>query len=230
MRDGGRLTDPTDKPAHPVATVPLLEGQGNTVDSFGAVFRDRITERALLFARGSGPLARGGSAPRGSRAPGRRLRLRRAQRLALAARASASFPAFEPTFCPAKATGEAPDPGTHASFEGSRWAVDGGLVTNKPLDPALDAIGEQSAAEQVRGSCSTSSSTYTRSRRGRRGPSRSPTASRSTTTSAARDDRLDPVGRALHRRPLNVPFAIHPNRPDPSQCLTRHTPGGRPIA
>lgn len=44
---GGRLTDPTDKPVHLVATAPLLENQGrNTVDSFGAVIRDRITELA----------------------------------------------------------------------------------------------------------------------------------------------------------------------------------------
>lgn len=150
----GRLTDPTENPVHLVVTASLLEGQERgTVDSFGSVIRDRNHRARFVFRRG-GP----GLAPEdeerldeGERrfddfAPDA------LERLALAARASASFPgAFDPTFCPVGETPNgAPDLGAHASFTESRWTVDGGVLMNKPLDPALDAIAEQSAAEQVR--------------------------------------------------------------------------------
>lgn len=154
VRAGGRLTDPTDNPVHLVVTASLLKGQERgTVDSFGSVICDRDHRARFVFRRGGPGLSPEEEAllDEGERrfddfaSDG-------LERLALAARASASFPgAFEPTFCPVgEAIDEAPDLGLHASFTESRWAVDGGVLMNKPLEPALDAIAEQSAAEQVR--------------------------------------------------------------------------------
>jgi predicted acylesterase/phospholipase RssA len=64
--------------------------------------------------------------------------------LAVAARASASFPiAFEPwrVECPA---------GDLAGFVGSRWVIDGGLLDNAPIGAVLDLIPARPAARQVR--------------------------------------------------------------------------------
>lgn len=60
---------------------------------------------------------------------------------------------FEPSFIPvgvadAEKT-ERPDFGPHASFNFSRWAVDGGVVVNLPLTEALDRVYERSAVGEV---------------------------------------------------------------------------------
>nr|MDQ6946793.1 patatin-like protein [Actinomycetota bacterium] len=80
-------------------------------------------------------------------------------RLALAARSTASFPfAFEPSFIP---VGEAGPDANHPTmqpnrdftpgeFPGSRFVLDGGVLLNKPVGPALEAIFRQSADRQVR--------------------------------------------------------------------------------
>lgn len=63
--------------------------------------------------------------------------------LALAARTSASYPvAFEPSWLP---IGEdvPEDLDDYARFDSSRFAFDGGILANKPLNRALDAIFEQ---------------------------------------------------------------------------------------
>jgi patatin-related protein len=64
--------------------------------------------------------------------------------LALAARTSASFPgAFEPSFVPigaADASRDRPDMQDIASFTTSRWVLDGGVLMNKPVEPALLAV------------------------------------------------------------------------------------------
>jgi patatin-related protein len=75
--------------------------------------------------------------------------------LALAARSTASFPfAFEASFVPV-------DPGTKeppyhpriddsiANFKFSRFVVDGGVLLNMPVKPAIDAIFKQKADRQV---------------------------------------------------------------------------------
>ncbi len=65
-----------------------------------------------------------------------------ARQLARAARTSASFPgAFEPSFVSVGA-GDAVDPDMIdiASFGQSMWAVDGGVLVNKPVGPALELI------------------------------------------------------------------------------------------
>lgn len=65
-----------------------------------------------------------------------------ARQLARAARTSASFPGgFEPSFVqvgPSK-NGE-PDMAGIASFDESMWAVDGGVLVNKPIGPAFELI------------------------------------------------------------------------------------------
>jgi len=82
-----------------------------------------------------------------------------ADRLALAARSTASFPgAFEPSYCPAtEASTRVPNrpdrPNLSGFAEGldqDAFVVDGGVLMNKPLHPALDAIFEQRADRSVR--------------------------------------------------------------------------------
>lgn len=66
-----------------------------------------------------------------------------AEQLALAARATASFPlAFEPVFCPPvpAAPENAPHMGAVRSFPTGRYLLDGGILDNKPIDQALNAL------------------------------------------------------------------------------------------
>ncbi len=74
--------------------------------------------------------------------------------LALAARSSASFPgAFEPAFVPVgePGTDEHPDMAPHVG-PGLRtqFCADGGLLANRPLGPALEAVFERGASSEVR--------------------------------------------------------------------------------
>ncbi|HVF06450.1 MAG TPA: patatin-like protein [Frankiaceae bacterium] len=73
--------------------------------------------------------------------------------LALAARSTASFPvAFEPSYVPVGASPDTlhPDMRGPANFDCSRYVVDGGVLLNKPVRPALDAILAMPADRQVR--------------------------------------------------------------------------------
>jgi patatin-related protein len=78
-----------------------------------------------------------------------------ARKLALAARSTASFPfAFEASFIPVGADG--PDD-AHPNMAGlvppmtaSRFVIDGGVLVNRPLGLALDAIYAQPAGREVR--------------------------------------------------------------------------------
>jgi patatin-related protein len=75
-------------------------------------------------------------------------------RLALASRSTASFPfAFEPSFCPVNETvakPDHPDMAGYCNFRNSRYVLDGGVLLNKPVRPALDAIFRLPADRQVR--------------------------------------------------------------------------------
>ena len=75
-------------------------------------------------------------------------------RLALASRSTASFPfAFEPSFVPVGETGpdsDHPDMAGYANFADSRYVLDGGVLVNKPVRPALEAIFRLPAERQVR--------------------------------------------------------------------------------
>lgn len=80
--------------------------------------------------------------------------------LALAARASASFPvAFEPAFLPFGQAVSAPGDGPaerpavdrHLAITRSHWAADGGILANRPIRPILDTIfAEPARGRQVR--------------------------------------------------------------------------------
>lgn len=78
------------------------------------------------------------------------------QELAVAARCSSSFPgAFEPFLVTVEPGGCGPDgrypsAAGRANFAESQFVVDGGLLLNKPLRPALEAIYRQPAELQVR--------------------------------------------------------------------------------
>lgn len=76
--------------------------------------------------------------------------------LAVAARCSSSFPAaFEPhwvTVPQSSSGGDGPWPSTAglANFRTSQYVVDGGVLLNKPIRPALEAIYRQTGQLQVR--------------------------------------------------------------------------------
>jgi patatin-related protein len=77
-----------------------------------------------------------------------------AEKLALAARSTASFPfAFEASYVPVGEDG--PDP-LHPRMDGipnfgaSRYVVDGGVLVNQPIGPALEAMVKQAGDRQVR--------------------------------------------------------------------------------
>lgn len=74
------------------------------------------------------------------------------RRLALAARTSASIPGvFEASYLPVheKLKGR-PAFGHRASFSVGRWAVDGGVLANKPIGVARDRIVQRSAGSELR--------------------------------------------------------------------------------
>jgi patatin-related protein len=79
------------------------------------------------------------------------------RQLAVASRCTASFPAaFEPF--PVKIDEKAaqlpdgrwPSEAGRANFRRSQYVIDGGILRNKPIRPAIDAVYRQPAAQQVR--------------------------------------------------------------------------------
>jgi patatin-related protein len=77
-----------------------------------------------------------------------------AAQLAVASRCTSSFPgAFEPfrVEVAAEAAGDRwPSTAGLANFSSSQFVVDGGVLRNKPVRPALEAVYRQSASRQVR--------------------------------------------------------------------------------
>ena len=73
--------------------------------------------------------------------------------LALAARCSASFPvAFEPGLIPVGTDGGDghPDMAAFSNAQATQFAADGGLLMNRPLGPALQAVFDRPAESEVR--------------------------------------------------------------------------------
>lgn len=65
--------------------------------------------------------------------------------------------AFEPSFCPVATEHSAPgmdelhpNMARVASFDRSRWVIDGGVLVNTPLRPALDVVATLPADAEVR--------------------------------------------------------------------------------
>jgi patatin-related protein len=126
-------------------TTTLLHGQnGRFTDDYGNAVVDSNSRGLFTFSRAQ------------LVAPGV------VDKLALAARSSASFPvAFEPSFVPigagvdgkdepASMRGWHPDMGPHANFTQPAWVVDGGLLANRPIGPLLRSILVRRADREVR--------------------------------------------------------------------------------
>jgi patatin-related protein len=137
-----------DVPIDLTLTTTLLHGEPFLLpDDFGTIVSDVSHRGRFHFCRGedvAGPDAFADS--------------RIDEKLALAARATASFPvAFEPVFCymPNGSASTTPPDGAlpmdpYASFHRSRFLLDGGILDNKPFDAAIAAIFKQRARHEVR--------------------------------------------------------------------------------
>ena len=149
------LPDPDEVPISLIITSTLLDGMHRGVpDHFGSIIHDRDHRGEFVFRRGGGVVHH----PDDCIHPVARERdddfaePDTLNRIALAARSTASFPfAFEPSFCPiGDGGGDRPDMACHANFPVSRYVIDGGVLVNQPLAPALRAIFAQEAANEVR--------------------------------------------------------------------------------
>jgi patatin-related protein len=165
-------SSPEDHPIDLTITTTLLRGaQKVTVDATGQRLPQWVHEGRFRFARD----VRSADDPFAAS----RINLT-ADRLALASRATASFPvAFEPSYIPVDrppavesaedavrlhpdmgavaswASGNRDEPGwvavdPQARFDVSRFAVDGGLLANMPTRSALDAVDTMQASGPVR--------------------------------------------------------------------------------
>ena len=124
-----------EDPTRVFITTTLLTGEASTfTDEYGTLVRD--TDHHGLFSFTSAQLAP-------DNVPA----------LALAARCSASFPvAFEPGFIPIGTDGgdAHPDMTSFMGTERTQFAADGGLLANRPLGPALQAVFDRAADRDVR--------------------------------------------------------------------------------
>jgi len=124
-----------DDPAHVFITTTLLGGEASRfTDEYGTLVRD-IDHHGLFSFTGAQLTA--GNVPA----------------LALAARCSASFPvAFEPGLIPIGADGGDghPDMAQFTGTQVTQFAADGGLLANRPLGPALQAVFDRAADREVR--------------------------------------------------------------------------------
>ena len=131
------------RPLDLVITTTLLKGmQRDYSDDFGSPIVDVSHRGQFRFMRGQ----------RDDRNDFKDADI--ADRLALAARSTASFPAaFEASFCPVNektADPVRPDMKDVVNFTSSQFVIDGGVLDNSPLDLALDSIYHQRAYGPVR--------------------------------------------------------------------------------
>jgi patatin-related protein len=127
--------DPGADPTQVFITTTLLAGEACTfTDAYGTLVRD-IDHRGLFNFTSTQLTPANTSA------------------LALAARCSASFPvAFEPGLVPVGSGGGDghPDMAPFTGAQVTQFAADGGLLTNRPLGPALQAVFDRPADRDVR--------------------------------------------------------------------------------
>jgi patatin-related protein len=148
--DRGALTRAEDVPMDLIITTTLLNAWPRGVpDTFGTIIEDAEHRGEFAFSRGAS-LGDGGMS-----ADDDFDRTEIKGELALASRCTASFPvAFEASFVPIGGTHEElplrPDMTDIADFQADRWVIDGGVLLNQPLRPALRAIFRQPASQQVR--------------------------------------------------------------------------------
>lgn len=136
-----------DVPLDLTLTTTLLRGQStNLFDDFGTLITDVDHRARFRFRREAG----GDADPFADEAV--------LDRLALASRCTSSFPgAFEASFCPVGGTTEKParpDMAGYADFAGGAhkgaFVIDGGVLDNKPLGPALESVFGQPSDGDVR--------------------------------------------------------------------------------
>jgi predicted acylesterase/phospholipase RssA len=124
-----------DDPTRVFITTTLLTGKASVfTDEYGTLVRD--TDHHGLFSFTSAQLT-------ADNVPA----------LSLAARCSASFPlAFEPGFLPIGTdSGDThPDMSPFTDATPTQFVADGGLLANRPLGPALQAVFDRSADREVR--------------------------------------------------------------------------------
>jgi len=141
---------PADRPIHLAMTTTLMRGDTRTFeDDFGSSIievehrgtftfrRDHRTRLDATEGPWADPFAKEGVI----------------ESLALASRSTASFPfAFEPTKVNVGTTGDRlhPDMSEIADFARSTWALDGGVLVNRPVELALRAVFDKPAHRQVR--------------------------------------------------------------------------------
>jgi patatin-related protein len=138
---------PEDVPLDLTLTTTLLHGQStNLFDDFGTLILDVDHRARFRFRRERGQ----DEDPFADEAV--------LDRLALASRCTSSFPgAFEASYCPVGGTTEKParpDMAGYADFEGGAhkgaFVIDGGVLDNKPLGPALRSMFGQPSDGDVR--------------------------------------------------------------------------------
>ncbi len=127
--------DPGQDPTRVFLTTTLLAGEASRfTDEYGTLVRD--IDHHGLFSFSSAELT-------DANVPA----------LALAARCSASFPvAFEPGLIPIGMDGGDghPDMAAFSNTQATQFAADGGLLANRPLGPALQAVFDRPAESEVR--------------------------------------------------------------------------------
>jgi patatin-related protein len=128
-------------------TTSLLEGKSNKIaDDYGTIINDISHKARFVFKRSAEVVQE--DDPFWDRAV--------IDKLALAARCTASFPgAFEASYVPIKETTtnpNRPDMTDHIRprVHSSRYVVDGGVLDNKPIEGALEAIYSQRSDRNVR--------------------------------------------------------------------------------
>ena len=136
---------PEDNPVDLTMTTTVMTGIPRLFrDDFGTAIQEVDHKGRFRFVRG--PRTRPKDDPFATAAV--------VPRLALASRSTASFPfAFEPSFCPVNETvrkPDHPDMAGYCNFRNSRYVLDGGVLLNKPVRPALEAIFRLPAERQVR--------------------------------------------------------------------------------
>jgi patatin-related protein len=129
----GPASDPTTNPMHLLMTTTLLRGERRVFqDDYGGRIHDLSHRGTFSFVRGE-DWGRDDFADPGV-----------ANSLALASRATASFPgAFEPTFTPIGQLGadqHRPDMSPFADFAHGGFVMDGGVLSNKPIREVLEVL------------------------------------------------------------------------------------------
>ncbi|MDG5802270.1 patatin-like protein [Streptomyces ossamyceticus] len=134
--DGRPRPDTDPDPTRVFITTTLLDGMPHPFrDDFGSTVHDRDHRGLFRFTADDLEL------PATIRA------------LARAARSSASYPvAFEPAYIPAgEPTHQRPDMGPYmVRLPATQFCTDGGLLANRPIGPALQAVFDRPATREVR--------------------------------------------------------------------------------